>query len=76
MRDGGHATPLGELRCASCANVVNGAALGAMAGGGIGGAVAGPGILRWISEALHPAKKRERLERERAEAAAAAEPPD
>lgn len=77
LRGGGYPSPLGERVCQSCHTTIAGAAIGVMGAGGFGapgalpGAIAGPGILRWISETLHPSKRRARIA---AEAEAAATP--
>ena len=57
LRDGGHGSPLGELVCGSCATTINGAALGLLSGGGLGGALAGPGILGWVQRSLRPRRR-------------------
>ncbi len=58
LRDGGHPSPLGERVCGSCATTINGAAVGLMSGGGLGGALAGPGILGWVQRTLRPRSRK------------------
>lgn len=67
IRDGGDPTPLGQQVCQQCHDTIAGAVIGLGSGGGLGGALAGPGVLRWVRESLHPERKQERL---RAEATA------
>ena len=51
MLSAGRPTPLGQSVCASCSDKVNGLIIGG-ATGGLGGAVAGPGIVRWIRTSM------------------------
>lgn len=60
LRGGGYPSPLGETVCQRCHDTIAGAAVGLASGGGLGGALAGPGLLTWISDALHPGRRAER----------------
>ena len=51
MRRGKYYSPLGHPVCEACYERVNGMIVGGMTGG-VGGAVAGPGILRWVRKSL------------------------
>lgn len=69
IRDAGSGTPTGGRVCTGCADVTNGAAVGMLSGGGLGGALAGPGILRWMRKALHKRRPDERSEQPAAQPA-------
>lgn len=47
----GRPTPLGERVCNTCSDRINGFVVGGMTGG-VGGAVAGPGLMKWVRESL------------------------
>jgi len=64
-REGSGYSPLGEPVCATCQDAIVGVTMGMLGGGGIGAAVAGPGILRWMREAFHPEQRLGRLARRR-----------
>ncbi len=58
-RSGSGFSPLGEPVCARCSDTLLGLITGGAAAG-LGGAVAGPSIMRWVRESLHPDQRAER----------------
>jgi len=59
-RASGRTSPLGSPLCTNCYDKQYGVLMGMMAGSP-GLAVAGPGIVRWVREALNPKRKATRL---------------
>ncbi len=63
-RGAGYPTPLGERVCRNCHDTIAGLVVGMGSGGGLSGALAGPGLLRWLGDALHPKGSRRQSESE------------
>jgi hypothetical protein len=59
MRRGKYYSPLGHAVCERCHERVNGMIVGGMTGG-VGGAVVGPSILRWVRKSMGVTDKQRR----------------